>query len=174
LSWRPSGVTGVVVSRGPGSYTGLRVGIMSAKAFAYAIGCPILAIDTFAMLALQACVSSIEIIEDAQQERLYCQRFTLEGRLPKPATELRIVPFAEWRDSLSADVRVTGPGLYRFGERLRAEQLLPRDLWSPRLEALHQLALDRLARGEHDDLWRLEPLYARPSSAEEQWQRLGR
>ena len=52
--WQPRDVQAVIVSRGPGSYTGLRVGIISAKTFAYATGCDLLAVDTFAALALQA------------------------------------------------------------------------------------------------------------------------
>src|SRR5829696_6432985 len=50
----PRDLTGVMVSRGPGSYTGLRVGLISAKALAYATGCHLVAVDTFAAIAHQA------------------------------------------------------------------------------------------------------------------------
>src|SRR5205085_7377236 len=52
--WQVRDLDAVFVSRGPGSYTGLRVGIMSAKALAYATGCALLGIDTFAAIARQA------------------------------------------------------------------------------------------------------------------------
>ncbi len=52
--WRPRDLQGVIVSSGPGSYTGLRVGIMSAKTLAYVTGCVLIAVDTFACLARQA------------------------------------------------------------------------------------------------------------------------
>ncbi len=51
--WQPCDIHAVIVSQGPGSYTGLRVGIMSAKAFAYATGCALLAVETFSAIALQ-------------------------------------------------------------------------------------------------------------------------
>src|SRR5438132_10647915 len=52
--WTPRAIQAVLVDRGPGSYTGLRVGIISAKTFAYATGCALLAVDAFAAIALQA------------------------------------------------------------------------------------------------------------------------
>src|SRR5207245_2582512 len=52
--WTAKSLDAVIVSRGPGSYTGLRVGIMSATALAYATGCKLLGIDTFAVIARQA------------------------------------------------------------------------------------------------------------------------
>src|SRR5437764_749542 len=52
--WRARDLEGVLVSLGPGSYTGLRVGVVSAKALAYAVGCPVLGVETFAAIAAQA------------------------------------------------------------------------------------------------------------------------
>src|SRR6516162_7492296 len=73
--WRPRDVQAVIVSRGPGSYTGLRVGLMSAKAFAYATGCAVIAVDTFAVVAAQAPegVERLDVIADAQQDKVYVQ-----------------------------------------------------------------------------------------------------
>src|SRR5689334_11054323 len=70
---KPASVTGVMVGIGPGSYTGLRVGIMSAKAFAYATGCRLVAVPTFAAVARQAPVEAQEVwvIADALQDQIY-------------------------------------------------------------------------------------------------------
>src|SRR4051794_4105562 len=66
-SWRARDLEAVMVTRGPGSYTGLRVGLMSAKTLAYATGCPLLAIDTFAAVYQQAPVglTAVDVIADA-------------------------------------------------------------------------------------------------------------
>src|SRR5262245_57314240 len=76
-SWKVRELEAVLVSRGPGSYTGLRVGIMSAKALTYAAGGVFLAIDTFAAIARQAPaeVHLVDILADAQQENVYVQRW---------------------------------------------------------------------------------------------------
>src|SRR5262249_4022349 len=74
--WNPRDLTGVIVSRGPGSYTGLRVGIMSAKTMAYATGCVLVGVETFEAIASQApeAVTSLEVIADAQQDKVYIQQ----------------------------------------------------------------------------------------------------
>ena len=96
--WAARDLGGVAVGRGPGSYTGLRVGIMSAKTLAYVTGCPLVALDTFAVIAAQspAECGRIDIIADAQKEAVYVQGFVREGEAWRPADELRVVGFADW------------------------------------------------------------------------------
>jgi tRNA threonylcarbamoyladenosine biosynthesis protein TsaB len=175
--WRPRLIHGVIVSRGPGSYTGLRVGVMSAKTFAYATGCVLLGIDTFAAVACQAPspINAVDVIADAQQDRIYVQSFTRGPDGWQPATELTIRPLADWLAQRRADAWATGPGLRKFDLRIPAE--LPRvavELRDPQAGSLLRLGLDRFRMGQRDDVWSLEPLYLRPSSAEEQWKALGR
>ena len=67
---------------------------------------------------------------------------------------------------------MSGPGLRLYRDRLPAAiHPLEEARWDPQVEGLLQLARQRWAGGEHDDPWAVEPLYLRPSSAEEQWQR---
>lgn len=67
----------IAVSKGPGSYTGLRIGISAAKGFCYALGIPLIAIDTLAILAHQAQVESGIIIPmiDARRMEVYSAIF---------------------------------------------------------------------------------------------------
>lgn len=172
--WRPRDVDAVVVGRGPGSYTGLRVGIVSAKAFAYATGCALVALDTFAVLAAQAprAAERLDVLADAQQDRVYVQGFArpARGEPPQPATPLRIEPFADWLAAREPGAWVTGPGLRVQRQRLPAEaRVVDEGLWDPQAESLLRLGLAAYRAGARDDVWTLEPLYLRPSSAEEQW-----
>lgn len=168
--WRPRELGAVLVSRGPGSYTGLRVGLMSAKTLAYATGCALLGIDTFAAIAAQAPAEAaiLDVLADAQQDRLYVQRYQRFGNDWRALTELAIVPAVEWLARRGAEVWSTGPGLSIVGDRLAmGDRKVEEAHWTPTPESVLRLGLARFQAGERDDFWTLEPLYARPSSAEE-------
>jgi tRNA threonylcarbamoyladenosine biosynthesis protein TsaB len=171
--WNPRDVHAVVVSRGPGSYTGLRVGIMSAKAFAYATGCALIALDTFAVIAAQAPpeVADLDVLADAQQERVYVQHFTRPAEAdPQPAAPLAIRPFGEWLAHRDPASWVSGPALRGLRQRLpEGVPVVEPGRWDPQAETLLRLGLARYREGVRDDVWSLEPLYLRPSAAEEQW-----
>jgi tRNA threonylcarbamoyladenosine biosynthesis protein TsaB len=174
--WRPRDLTGVIVSRGPGSYTGLRVGIMSAKAFAYATGCALIAVDTFAAVASQSPpgVTLLDVIGDAQQDKAYLQQFARQSGNSEmtAAVPSSIVEFPSWLTARNPATWMSGPGLHRFHARLPSEcHVLDSSLWEATADALLRLGRARHARGEFDDPYTLEPLYLRPSSAEEQWTR---
>lgn len=160
---RPADLTGIMVSVGPGSYTGLRVGIMSAKALAYATGCRLVAVPTFAAIAERAPAEakSLWVIADALQGLLYRQRFG------EAADELRIESTDEWLKSLSPGDWIDGPGAKLVADRLPASRsLVPEAEREPSVESLFRAgrSLPPLSR---EGLFRLEPLYLRGSSAEE-------
>lgn len=67
----------IAVSQGPGSYTGLRIGVSAAKGLCYALDLPLIAIDTLALLAMQVQISSGCIIPmiDARRMEVYSAVF---------------------------------------------------------------------------------------------------
>jgi tRNA threonylcarbamoyladenosine biosynthesis protein TsaB len=178
-SWRPRDLQGVIVSRGPGSYTGLRVGIMSAKTLAYATGCSLITVNTFDCLVRQAPpdVCSLDVIADAQQGNVYTQTFQrdLQAGAWRAAAPLAIEPLRDWLARRSPTTWVTGPGLLNHAQSLgAAHRQVPSQFWLPKLEPLLESGVDRGTPLSATEVMALEPLYLRPSSAEQKWDDLGR
>jgi tRNA threonylcarbamoyladenosine biosynthesis protein TsaB len=173
--WKARELTAVFVSVGPGSYTGLRVGVMAAKALAYAVKCDFLAVETFAAIAVRCppSAATLEVIGDGQRGLLYMQRFARSGESAwTAATDLRVVAKDDWLGDLGPDVLVSGPGLAIVEPDLpHGVRTVPAEVRDADLRALLLGGLARYERGERDDPWRCEPLYLRRSSAEETWDR---
>jgi tRNA threonylcarbamoyladenosine biosynthesis protein TsaB len=167
--WRPRDVEALLVSRGPGSYTSLRVGLVSAKVFAHVTGCALVAVETFAAIAagMPPEIDAADVVADAQQGKVYVQRFR---RPAEPFTELTIEPFDEWLSRRTPGAWLCGPGLRVPGRRVPdGVAVAGQEFWDPRPEGMLRVGLERYQAGERDDPWSLEPIYLRPSSAEEKW-----
>jgi tRNA threonylcarbamoyladenosine biosynthesis protein TsaB len=168
----PRDIDAVIVSLGPGSYTGLRVGLMAAKAFAYATGCVLLGVPTFAAIAERAPVerSRLDVLADAQQDKIYVQPFERTDGCWHPLAPLAVRRFTEWLAERDPSAWVSGPGLAKWEAHLPANaRLVDVERRDADAASLLRLGLARFLAGERDDVWALEPLYLRPSSAEEQW-----
>lgn len=163
----PRDLTGVMVSVGPGSYTGLRVGVMAAKALAYATGCRLVPVGTFAAVAEQAPPEAnvLWVIADALQGQVYSQRFE-RGPVPNRG-EVRIGAAEEWSNSLAAGEWVSGPGVKVYADRIPPTcHLVPDADREPSVVGLF-LAGRGVTPATREELFALEPLYLRGSSAEE-------
>ena len=165
----------LAVGLGPGSYTGLRVGLTAAKTLAYATGAALLGLDSFEAIARNAPsdASRISVIADAQRGQLYVAEYDQEppDRLFCTRT-CQIEPVHAWLARLQPGTFVLGPGL----DSPRIRSVLPAgfDLPDSALNfpvghRLIDLARATWSTGRRDDPWLLEPRYLRQSSAEEQW-----
>ena len=171
IGWTPQDVELVAVTVGPGSFTGLRIGIATAKVLAYAVGAEVIGVDTQETLA-QACpadVPKLATVIDAQRGQVVARDFERNGTGELvPCSESRLVDIDAWLESLASGTRVTGPILRRLADRL-PESVVPldREVWAPTAGQVAQLAYRQYVAGRRDDLWQLAPVYSRPSAAEE-------
>ncbi|MFO1022075.1 MAG: tRNA (adenosine(37)-N6)-threonylcarbamoyltransferase complex dimerization subunit type 1 TsaB [Planctomycetales bacterium] len=171
--FKPRDCTQISVGIGPGSFTGLRVGIVCAKTLAYACECPVAAIPTLRGLAenAPANVSRGTCVVDAQRQEVFAQTFEREAAGTwKETGEIRILPFVTWGSELTPADAVLGPALEEREELLaRKCRVLDRTLWQPSGKSLAKLgALHEFQR----TCWDVLPLYVRKSAAEEKWDAL--
>jgi tRNA threonylcarbamoyladenosine biosynthesis protein TsaB len=166
----------VATTVGPGSFTGLRVGVTTAKTFAYAAEADVIGLSTLEVLAEQAPpelaageLREIHAVLDAQRKELFLGRF--QGAFVSEIRRLepdRIITAEVWLQSLLAGTIVTGSGIDKLADRLPAGVLaVSPPLREPLAGTVGRLAWIEYQRGRRDDLWKLAPVYLRPSYAEE-------
>lgn len=179
VGWRPTDVQLVATTVGPGSFTGLRVAVTTAKTLAYAVGAEIVGLNTLEVIALQAAgqggeAMQVDAIIDAGRGDLFAARYILlSDDTVEVVCETHIVPAAQWIESLPSPATVTGPALEK--EKLTSRlpspiRIIDASLWQPSATTVGRLAWQAHRSGRHDDLWQLVPQYYRKSAAEEKWE----
>lgn len=171
---RAADLGAIGVGLGPGSYTGLRVGVTAAKTLAYATGATLYGLDSLAFFARSASVEAtrVTVVSDAQRGDLHVADFGREGgggpltRLGPTRIESRAVALAGWTDPLT----VVGPGLEAWDAEWPPHIVVHKDV-APDPEILLGLLSEAILGGESSDPWFLEPIYLRRSAAEDQWER---
>lgn len=158
----------VAVSIGPGSFTGLRIGLATAKALAYAWGIKIIGVPTLLAMAYNFPNAKVVPLIDAQKNRAYYQLFEDFFSL----TDLEIKPIDEIVNAVghaAGEFFLCGDVLHKIKIPLPPNvRLAPPHLRMPRASAVAWCAED-LRRV--DNVMNLEPLYIRRSEAEELWEK---
>lgn len=168
--WRPGDIQLVTVASGPGSFTGLRIGVTTAKVLAYAIGCPVVDVGTMAAIASRAPadVAQLSVVVDAYRGELFVADFErVEGKLIE-CRPTRIEVAQQWINGLSPDTVVSGPGLANYRAQLGAKiRAVDASLWPPTAMVVGQLGWNAFLAGQRAEPFELVPRYYRRTAAEE-------
>jgi tRNA threonylcarbamoyladenosine biosynthesis protein TsaB len=171
LSIVPRAVDHVAVSIGPGSFTGLRVGIVAAKTWGFVTGAKLTAVSTFnaVALALPAGPPTAWIIDDALRGEVFVQKFQAGQDRWRPVDEPRIAGLDEWLAGTQPGDVVSGPAASKWPDDLAAARLAvaPPELLRPTADLVARCGLEKAVAGEFTDPFTLSPLYLRRSAAEE-------
>ena len=171
VAWKPRDLELIAVTVGPGSYTGLRVGVTVAKTLAYAVNASVIGLDTLRVVAAQLPQTEVLVcpVLDAYRRQVYVAEFRLQERgWPERTEPTRIENAEEWLAGCQTNRIYTGDGLKRLAQRLPSgTRQAPPEFWTPLADTVAQLAWRDHLAGRRDDFWRLVPQYYRASAAEE-------
>jgi tRNA threonylcarbamoyladenosine biosynthesis protein TsaB len=165
----PSQLDAVIVAKGPGSFTGLRVGMSTAKGLCQALGIPLIGVSTIEAMASQLPWTDLEIcaVLDSRRGEVFAGRFFwTDGRLARRSEEV-CLKFENLADFVSEKDLFIGnnfPSQHRLiqGALGTHVRLAPAAMWHLRASALGYTGLDRFHENDFDDLEALTPVYLRP------------
>ncbi len=171
VQWKPADIELIALTIGPGSFTGLRVGVATAKVLAYATGAAVIGVNALEVIAAQAITNrtTLSVVMDAQRSQVIAAGFERDhdGNWRRTG-ESRILDNDAWFASLDAETAVTGPVLEKLGVGLPAGvDIVELQQWNPQAATVAVLAWHQYQSGTRHDLWSLSPLYMRKSAAEE-------
>ena len=166
-------LSGLAVSIGPGSFTGLRIGLSTVKGLAYATGLPVVSVPTLEALASTVAFAREQVcpVLDARKQEVYAALFRCErGELVRIMEDTALAP-----EALCSKIRrptiFLGDGMAVYGELFRhllGDRMLvpPPPSRGARPAWVAELGRRRLLRGERDPVDALVPRYLRLSEAE--------
>jgi len=171
VSWKPTEIDVVAVSIGPGSFTGLRVGVVFAKTFAWINDARLVAVDTLQALAQRVVPTDREVtvISDTQRGDVFVNTYGGQA-LMDPTGPVRIESVESVVENMpgTSSGLLAGPGVTRFADQIPATiPTAPADWLLPLASALIPAALELVRNEQWADPDRLEPVYLRRSYAEE-------
>ena len=155
-----SDLNAIAVSQGPGSYTGLRIGVSSAKGLCYALNIPLIAVDTLQLLAKQITIENGIILPmiDARRMEVF-SAFYAKTHIQIRTTQAEIIDELSYQE-ISEIIHLVGDGIEKFKNTLTDEKFIfHSDAVFPSAKEMSELSYDKFKIKDFVDVAYFEPFY---------------
>lgn len=180
LELKPEDIDVFSASIGPGSFTGLRIGVTTIKAMAYALDKPVVGVPTLDVIAYNIPVGDYMVcpIIDARNNQVYTALYQSKGSLKERVTEYLGIPVAELASIIGEKkekVVFAGDAVDIHMGYLKEElgelcEFAPGNLCLPRASSAAHLAYEKASQGLVQNSFELVPFYLRKSQAEREYE----
>jgi len=173
LNWTSADLDEIYVSAGPGSFTGLRIGITMAKTLAMVTGSKLVSVPSVRVLAenAPADAKNVVIVLDAKRDQIFTAVF---ARSTAGWTQLHPAQLSSLTEILSKcprPVHLIGEGIPYHRKSIPASDpeihVAEESLWRPQVSTVARLGWRMARNGEFTDAMNLAPIYIRRPEAEE-------
>jgi len=164
--WRPADLGGLAVAIGPGSFTGLRIGVSAVKGLALALSLPIAAVPTLDALAagLPEAAGPVCPVMAARRDEVYASLYRWDGLAMRRDWDYLALSPGQLADRLREPTTLVGDAAMAIASPFAR----PAPAWRrlPSAAIVGHLGQARLRAGEVASAAALVPLYVKPSQAE--------
>jgi tRNA threonylcarbamoyladenosine biosynthesis protein TsaB len=172
----PREIGEVYVSVGPGSFTGLRIGVTTAKMLAEVLGVKLVGVPTLAALALNTPAPQLPgvhlaVCANMKAGAVYAGLFAWRDGRWRPEREPALVAMSTLLEMTPRPLLILGDPLPTPAVYDDKTSVLPAEHARARSEAVWRIGREKASGGEFTDPAKLLPLYVRPPEAEELWRK---
>ncbi|MBN2097747.1 MAG: tRNA (adenosine(37)-N6)-threonylcarbamoyltransferase complex dimerization subunit type 1 TsaB [Candidatus Omnitrophica bacterium] len=169
-------IDGFCIGRGPGSFTGLRIGITAVKGLAFVLRKPVVAIPSLDILAqafrrIKPTAQQLCVIIDAKQNKVYSCLYRIDNNRIKRSSRYLLLPLDELMRNLKGEVLFLGDAIKIYRERIAKSKNIKASFaeekfWYPRVAQAVSIACERFQKKRFDDANSLVPLYLYPQECQ--------
>lgn len=161
----------IAVCEGPGSFTGLRIAMATAKAIAHANNLDIISVDSLEVLARNIEITDKKIccIIDAQKTQVYNGIYKYENDKLIPLKKIDVLDIDELLENLDEEFIIVGEATKKYKEKINAKdiKIASRQNNVNRASSLCEIAIEKCKKGEDiKNCYQVNPRYIRKSQAE--------